>query len=906
MDDLIPESIQFKIKPTIIPATDIVRNGKFPNYIGGFSDIWRCSMATHSGVCRLVAVKSIRVPSETDVGILRAIGKGIRREAYVWIQLEHDNILPLEGVVMAKEFGLLPAFVSAWMEEGSLDDYLRRNFHGILWERKLSMAREVAAGLQYLHNKDIVHGDLTPYNILVSRDGRLCLGGFHLSMILAESANATFNQCHAGNVWWMPPEALRAGDEDEDEDEAKDEKPTKAWDVYSYGCIMMQVLSGHLPYAWIKSALGVMNAVRKGRQPFRDFSLVGISKEIQQLAQLCCSEIPADRPSVAKIMESLWSQTDITEIVKTMLSQLPVTMMRISQAVLMKYDCHPDGLDVLGGTLRCKWAVHGSSETDVAVKTLRDDVNSQNDINKIFNRIRREMYVREKLKHEIILALYGITEGFGILPSLVYQWMAGGSLHDYMKREYSNLSARQKLDILLEVAHGIEYLHKQHVAHGNLTGDNVLLDGSGRVRIADLSHSIILGEADSQMFSEQFPGDARYTAPEFTFTSVWTGAPKPTKEGDVYSYGCIAILVLSGKVPYWWISEESQVVSEKEKGTWPFHPTMEIDEAHLNLVQQCLFSGELPFLRVTVKLIVFSAANLTNSIKRPNKVPQAYGGFANVHKCMLDLGDVDALPQVVFRYQSLSKTPYADVAVKEINLRGEDILKIINRLFREITLWLKFEHKNIVPLWGVADGFGSIPALVSPWVENGTLTEYLRHEHKILSYSRKFALLEDVARGLQYLHEQSVIHGDLSGNNVLVDKNGTASLTDFGLSAFLPDRMSQALLPTNHICTVPYMAPEYLMFDDEDNISPVFTPKSDVYAFGGIMLLARGKVPYHYICNQAAIINSISHGKIPRRPSVIIDSDWSFMQTCWLRDMERRPSDEDILEFVEGRVRIQP
>jgi hypothetical protein len=66
-------------------------------------------------------------------------------------------------------------------------------------------------------------------------------------MILAESGNTTFNSCHPGNVRWMPPEALGAGagtggeDEDEDEDEAKYEKPTKAWDVYSYGCVVLQV-----------------------------------------------------------------------------------------------------------------------------------------------------------------------------------------------------------------------------------------------------------------------------------------------------------------------------------------------------------------------------------------------------------------------------------------------------------------------------------------------------------------------------------------------------------------------------------------------------------------------------------------------------------------------------------------
>jgi serine/threonine protein kinase len=119
-------------------------------------------------------------------------------------------------------------------------------------------------------------------------------------------------------------------------------------------------------------------------------------------------------------------------------------------------------------------------------------------------------------------------------------------------------------------------------------------------------------------------------------------------------------------------------------------------------------------------------------------------------------------------------------------------------LFREIKLWLELEHKNIVPLWGVADGFGSLPALVSPWLENGALTGYLQRKHEVLSYNQKFALvrsishftiismlrsvqLKDIARGLQYhmfdvchrcesrltqigaVHLQSIIHGDLSG-----------------------------------------------------------------------------------------------------------------------------------------------
>jgi hypothetical protein len=62
--------------------------------------------------------------------------------------------------------------------------------------------------------------------------------------------------------------------------------------------------------------------------------------------------------------------------------------------------------------------------------------------------IRREVYVRERMKHETILDLYGITTGIGILPSFVHPWMSCGSLHDYLEREFSALSSLQKFDIV--------------------------------------------------------------------------------------------------------------------------------------------------------------------------------------------------------------------------------------------------------------------------------------------------------------------------------------------------------------------------------------------------------------------------------------------------------------------------
>ncbi|KAG2356485.1 kinase-like domain-containing protein [Suillus spraguei] len=219
------------------------------------------------------------------------------------------------------------------------------------------------------------------------------------------------------------------------------------------------------------------------------------------------------------------------------------------------------------------------------------------------------------------------------------------------------------------------------------------------------------------------------------------------------------------------------------------------------------------------------------------------------------------------------------------------------RLFREIKTWLKLEHQNIVPLWGVTEGFGPLPALLSPWVENGTLTEYLQHKHETL-----FDNENQLTLTLRAVHSQSIVHGDLTGNNVLVHKNGKASLTDFGLSALLPGRMSQALLPINPACTAQYMAPEYLIFDAKGSFAPDFTWKGDLT----LLQVLEGKVPYHYILKYESIIYSILKGIRPKRPPgfVIIDGDWHFIQRCWLEDAECRPSTEDILGFVEERAGI--
>ncbi|KAG1721985.1 kinase-like domain-containing protein [Suillus paluster] len=285
-------TVEFKVEPFHIPATAIRKLEQFANGSGGLGDVWKCSMSTQSET-RTVAVKSIRIPQSNDKELVKRTGRRIRREAYVWIKLSHDHILPFEGVT--EEFGPLPSLVSPWMENGSLNYYLRREFSKLTELRKLDLMQQVAAGLGYLHGQHgggIVHGDLTGTNIFVDSSGCLRLADFGLSMILAEAENTTFNSCHPGNTRWMAPEAI----------DAQDEKPTKAGDIYSYGCVMLQIFSGKQPYEKIKTVGAVMNAIIQGREPFDGIQSRGVCG---QLPTRCLNRRPAERPTIDDVMRDL-------------------------------------------------------------------------------------------------------------------------------------------------------------------------------------------------------------------------------------------------------------------------------------------------------------------------------------------------------------------------------------------------------------------------------------------------------------------------------------------------------------------------------------------------------------------------------------------------------------------------
>ncbi|KAG1737451.1 kinase-like domain-containing protein [Suillus lakei] len=215
--------------------------------------------------------------------------QSLDREIAIWTVLEHRYVLRLHGTVMG--FGPFRALVSPWMSNGTLNSYLNRAYVTLMTTDKLLILTQIAEGLKYLHDNRVTHGDLTSSNVLIDADGSACLADFGISNLMTES-NPTFSY-HLGAVRWAAPELFV------NPDGQVVQCATKSSDIYSLGCIMLQILSGQVPWSAIRPDSYVLARLLRQHVPPVPQE---ISKQDLYFLQQCFSLRPADRPSADQIL----------------------------------------------------------------------------------------------------------------------------------------------------------------------------------------------------------------------------------------------------------------------------------------------------------------------------------------------------------------------------------------------------------------------------------------------------------------------------------------------------------------------------------------------------------------------------------------------------------------------------
>ncbi|KAH7338240.1 kinase-like domain-containing protein [Rhizoctonia solani] len=216
----------------------------------------------------------------------------------------------------------------------------------------------------------------------------------------------------------------------------------------------------------------------------------------------------------------------------------------------------------------------------VALKRLRKE-------KRMYKHICYELYTWSKTSHQNVLELLGIA-WFKNRLVMISPWMEHGNIEDYVHNNptvdrltlVSASSGRIRGPILigsswsmksLQVVHGVNYLHKVPLIHGDLKARNIFVSGDGVVKVGDFGLAKLLGEQSLRFSASgtQSFGTIRWTAPE-----LFEAQPHRGLASDIYALGMTLLEIVTGRVPFHELISVREVMAavllrgERPRMTW--------------------------------------------------------------------------------------------------------------------------------------------------------------------------------------------------------------------------------------------------------------------------------------------------------------------------------------------------
>ena len=222
--------------------------------------------------------------------------------------------------------------------------------------------------------------------------------------------------------------------------------------------------------------------------------------------------------------------------------------------------------------------------------------------------------------------------------------------------------------------------------------------------------------------------------------------------------------------------------------------------------------------------------------------------------------------------------PVSDVAMDELFRRYRDSLE------HEATIMADLNHPNIVKFYGLVKE----PTLYVVMELMHLSLEAFLSKNSDVSWSLRFKIAMDVARGLHYLHHKAILHRDLKSPNVLLDEANRAKLSDYGTSKYGTSYSTQSLYSPF------WVAPELLvMFNSRKKVD--YTQACDVYSFAIVLWeLAARQMPKPI--QPAALIR----GTRQQIPENTPKSMQALIESCWHAQANKRLTMAQVIEYLDA------
>lgn len=824
----------------------------------------------------------------------------------------HENLVSLVGFCDEKGERIL---VYEFLARGSLDRYLSTT--KLSWSMRLQICICVARGLNYLHNPQgsqqrVLHGNIKSANILLDEDWHAKIADFGL-IKFGLGNNIIFTTTIEGvTIGYLDPLYLSMGFLTIESDiysfgvvlfevlcgrlavtRDRDGVTYLTELIYRHylGGTLVDIIDPNLRGQMNKDSFDIYSAIayqclrfNREERP----TVLEIVEELEKslLALQQVGEVVKERPpfeydftfedDLYKVGEVAKERpTDEDDFYKKEnLEHLKIPLSEILSATNKFHVDHCIGWGGFGGVYKAELfhsdvrkyvEENGSNQVSmvelygyprrkskVAVKRLDSAVGQGK------KEFLQEIKVLSRLNHENLVSLLGFCDENDEMI-LVYEYASNGSLDKCIQNIQKGYSTpwQKRLQICLDMAHGLNYLHNLHVIHRDMKSGNILLGNNWEGKIGDLGLSRISKHANSQFSKTNVVGTPVYLDPNY----VRTG--EVSKQSDIYSIGVILLEVLLGRLakPVVFGDDQEHLVHmaerhykqkqlilyidrhlkaeiEKSSSTKDNDNISDSINTFIEITHQCLHCTQNDDHQLTMEMVVnelkralifHSTGVETFSLESINNATNCFS-----EECVIGKG---ASGKIYCAKISLSTGPKM-VALKRLDIVGS---YGEGAFLKEVAMLSRYIHENIIPLRGFCEEENE-KIIIFEHAINESLDKHL--ENSTLTWGHRLKISIGIAKGLHYIHtldeDQPTIHGDIKSSNILLDDEWKATICDFFISK-------------GNYGTFGYLDPLHSSLG--------LTKESDVYSFGVVLfeiLSGRlaiekvGKYPRHilpYIIN---------------------------------------------------------
>lgn len=438
---------------------------------GGLAEIYK---GLQTSLQREIAIKVLSAEYAHDSEIVARF----ERESLMIARLNHPNIVQVidKGVQGGRYY-----FVMEYVDGADFKTIMQNP--NVDLRVKIEMIIQVCKALDFAHKNGVIHRDIKPANILVDRQGTAKIADFGIAQLRAQKdLEVTSSDVIMGTIAYMSPEQKFSS-----------ANVTKATDIYALGIILYEICCGKKP---------------EGRFKLPSEVNPKVPRAIDSIITTCLAESPSDRfPSATALKDAL---------LKAFSGELQGSNEAV--ATIAGVESFMGKCRFLDTICEDRFGATYLVDNKETRKLFIIKVKTSGDAGL------KEARILANLRHKNIMPVLGAGGGKE-KAVIVTDYAQGGSLAD---RPGHNYSWKEAMGIIVQIAEGLNFAHRNNMVHGNLRPSNILFDQDDNVKLTDFG-----------------------LPPHYSNQKDWYSSPEKrvSRQSDMFSVGVILFMLLTNKIP---------------------------------------------------------------------------------------------------------------------------------------------------------------------------------------------------------------------------------------------------------------------------------------------------------------------------------------------------------------------